>query len=363
MKLALQALPKTLEASYGRMVDRIDPVDQAYARRIFLWLTYSMYPLDLASVAETAIFEPGITSIDEESRLSDPKDVLDICGMFVYQNNISDEVRLSHHTVREYLSTAKESPMYLPEKESHKDMAELCLTYLLMDNFETPFENPDKLVLALHDHPLLAYSARNWTSHVLESGCEEELEPLISRLFVPETTPRFLMWLQVVLWHSTHGFEGPETSTKSHPTPLYYASSYGLYHTVKSLISRGADLNIKAGRFGGTAYHAACWRQHPDIVRLLLDAGIDTGIRDTNNMTAFDLIEYNGFEDVAEVMREYNVGVTQNHVVDSLLKAMYRQEADGKTRAAHEVAVSDFKGRKPPEEYREVAGGSTFEME
>ena len=345
------------------MIERIDPADEDYAGRIFLWLTYSMYPLHLASVAEAAVLEPGVSSIDNESRLSDPKDVLDICGMFLSHNNISDEVRLSHHTVREYLSTAKGSTMYLPEKESHKKMAELCLTYLLMDNFEAPFESPNQLLLALHDYPLLAYSARYWTSHVLESGCEQELEPLISRLFVPETTPRFLMWLQVVLWHSTHGFEGPENSTKSQPTPLYYASSYGLYHTAQSLISRGADLNVRAGRFRGTAYHAACWRQHPEIVRLLLDAGIDTGIRDANGMTAFDLIEYNGFEDVAEVMREYNVGVTQNHVVDSLLKAMYRQEAELNTRAAQKWMVSHFKNRKPPDKYREVAEGSTFEME
>ena len=355
-------LPKTLEDSYSRMVDRIDPADQVYARRIFLWLTSSLYPLDLASVAETAIFEAGSTCIDNESRLSDPKDVLNICGMFVYHNNISDEVRLSHHTVREYLSMAKDSPMYLPEKAAHRDMAELCLTYLLMDEFEAPFESPNKLLLALHDYPLLAYSARSWVFHVLASGCEQELGPLISRLFVPETTSRFLMWLQVVLWHSTHGFEGPETGTKSQPTSLYYAASYGLYHTVQSLISCGVDLNVRAGRFGGTAYHAACWRQHPEIVRLLLDAGIDTEIRDANGMTAFDLIEYNGFEDVAEVMREYNVGVTQNHGVDNLLKAMYRQQALLSSLLPDDV-FSNFKDKKPPEEYREVAGGSTFEME
>ena len=75
------------------------------------------------------------------------------------------------------------------------------------------------------------------------------------------------------------------------PTPLYYAASYGLYHTAKSLITSGVDLNVRAGRYGVTDFHAY-WRQRTQIRRLLVEAGADTTIRDYNGRTGSQLVQY-----------------------------------------------------------------------
>lgn len=278
-----------------------------FAYRALLWLTYALYPLKLTALAEAAVLEPNITVIDDESRLSDPNDIVDICGMLVSYNDLSDEVQLSHHSVREFLSISCKTPFFFPEKQSHRTIAECCISYLLNYDCQTgPLGSPQLLKHALTKYPLLTYAARTWPTHVLRSDAEEALQPLILKLLSPEATPHFYLWLQIILYHSPHGFQIPEAHPSHNPTPLYYASSYGLYHTVKSLIASGADLNVRAGQFGGTAFHATCWRQRPDIGRLLLEAGVDTTIQDDDGMTAFDLIKYWRLEDVAKVAMEHD---------------------------------------------------------
>jgi hypothetical protein len=343
-----------------------------FAYRALLWLTYALYPLKLNALAEAAILEPNTTGIDDESRLSDPTDILDICGMLAFYNDISDEVQLSHHSVREFLSLSCKTPFSFPDKQSNRTLAECCISYLLNDDFKSgPRASPHMIKLALTKYPLLAYAARTWPTHVLRSDAEDALQPLILKLLTAKPTPHFYFWLQITLYHSVHGFDIPGANPSHNPTPLYYASSYGLYHTVKSLIALGADLNVRSGQFGGTAYHAACWRQHPNIVRLLLEAGVDTTIRDNNGMTAFDLMEYAGFEDIAEIAMEYNKEVTLNHIVDNALKAMYLQK-QGK-RSGEDDALTTSTGlraqqwqsrnRQPPTNFRELSEGKTFELE
>lgn len=288
---------------------RINESDVPFAYRALLWLTYALYPLRLNALAEAAILEPTTTTIDEDSRLSDPTEILDICGMLVFYNDLSDEVQLSHHSVREFLSISCKMPFSFPEKQSHRTIAECCILYLLNDDFRNgAIASPHLIELALTQFPLLAYAALTWPTHVLRSDAEEALQPLILKLLTPKPTPHFYLWIQIILYHSVHGFEIPGAQPSHTPTPVYYASSYGLYHTVKSLIALGADLNIRAGQFGGTALHAACWRQYPHIVRLLLEAGVDATIQDSNGTTAFDLIRNSRFKDMAKVVIEYDRG-------------------------------------------------------
>jgi hypothetical protein len=72
--------------------------------------------------------------------------------------------------------------------------------------------------------------------------------------------------------------------------PLYYASSYGLYQVVEWLINQGVDLNGHGGRYGGTALHAAVFRNHVDVVKLLIESGADPEEGDDNRMTAIQLM-------------------------------------------------------------------------
>lgn len=100
--------------------------------------------------------------------------------------------------------------------------------------------------------------------HILQAGAEIELLPLINRLMGSVANASFLFWIKLII-HCFLGNSYPKHTLQ----PLYYAASYGLKETVKLLISQGADLNARGGGFGSTPLHAACFRRHPEIVRIL----------------------------------------------------------------------------------------------
>ena len=66
-------------------------------------------------------------------------------------------------------------------------------------------------------------------------------------------------------------------------TPLHKAAYYsGAPEVISSLISRGADVNaVDKGNW--TALHLAARNGHVEAMRLLLDAGTRTDVRDTKH--------------------------------------------------------------------------------
>jgi hypothetical protein len=61
-------------------------------------------------VVDAITLEPAMTTFDSASRLNDPRDLLEICGIFaVYResfrhNHDAHQVRLAHHSVRDFSS-------------------------------------------------------------------------------------------------------------------------------------------------------------------------------------------------------------------------------------------------------------------
>lgn len=61
--------------------------------------------------------------------------------------------------------------------------------------------------------------------------------------------------------------------------PLYYAASFGLTEVVKILLDTPAfDINALGGRANATALHVAVYRDHIDVVKLLLERNADPNI-------------------------------------------------------------------------------------
>lgn len=109
----------------------------------------------------------------------------------------------------------------------------------------------------------------------------------------------FLFWMQIIVNCSSRKFH-----SNHRPQPLYYAASYGLKETVKFLISQWADVNARAGGFGSTPLHAACYRRHPEILRILLDAGCNPRILDNHRQSAIELAVWGQDPGVARVFLE-----------------------------------------------------------
>lgn len=303
MKRALNSLPSSLEGSYTRILETIDTADVEFARRTLLWLAYAVNPLNLPELSQAVVLDSNFDWLDPDSMLNDPKDVLEICGGLVSYNPISRTARIAHHSVREFL-TGRLSPssnFSIPAATSHRYIAEVCISYLLLEDFDAGPLILGELQWTLENYPLLRYAAQNWPFHVQMSGAEKELQPLILRLMTPKPNENFLFWLQVVLVDSKHGYIPPK-SELTRARALYYATSYGLIETVRSLIATGVDLDERAGRFGGTALHAAVYRKRPEILRMLLDAGANARLQDHIGATAPDMALWAGNKDLFDII-------------------------------------------------------------
>ena len=330
VRQALNALPQNLEDAYTLTLSRIDRCDIDMARRTLMWLTYSPSLLKLNEVAEAATYETGGRSIDMDDRLADPEDIVEICGSLIAFDVQTKELRLAHQSVRECLEKLEPGKTIyaMPSKAAHREMAELCLSYLLMDDFADGMAlTPKALRTKVKSFPLLKYAVDNWIYHIQKADAEADLQEDILRLLTPNPTPRFELWLQVVYYSSGGIFQLPGSDNRhvSQPHPLYYAASYGLSRTVQRLVEAGADLNVRAGRFGGTALHAACWRNHPDIARYLLEQGADPKVRDLNGSRPGNLANMTMAHSLVELMFEHSKEDTIPQSLAKAVSAVYDQ--------------------------------------
>ena len=78
--------------------------------------------------------------------------------------------------------------------------------------------------------------------------------------------------------------------------PLIIASGRGYDEIVKTLLKKGADVDIK-GDVGYTALYAASRQGHTATVELLLKAGASTALDDINGMTQLHLFCVRGMQD------------------------------------------------------------------
>jgi ankyrin repeat domain-containing protein 50 len=295
VRQALKQLPTSLEDSYGRILQTIAPSDEAFATRALLWLSHATRLLSLTELAAATVLSDNFTSLEPGAQFHDPTDILEICRSLVAYDDQSQVVRIAHHSVREFLVNRINplSLFYMPAPTSHASMARTCFSYMLLPEFAAGPRFKTDFVQILEKYPLLRYAARKWPLHVKMSGSEKELLPEIRRLMTPHSNPHFLFWLQILLSDSFHGYVLPGKKLEN-ARPLYYAASYGLTETVRSLVADGASLNDRAGMYGGTALHAAVWRKHPETLEVLLELGADPTIKDGNGASPAQLSLWNG---------------------------------------------------------------------
>lgn len=86
-------------------------------------------------------------------------------------------------------------------------------------------------------------------------------------------------------------------------TPLYFAASEGSLDVARWLIDRGADVQVRGH---GTPLVSAVNGDHPEMVRLLVDAGAELNkcVGDDEPRSPLAWAEFYGHDDIAEFLRE-----------------------------------------------------------
>jgi ankyrin repeat protein len=83
----------------------------------------------------------------------------------------------------------------------------------------------------------------------------------------------------------------PSLARSDGATPLRQAAGLGHVDVVRLLLARGAAVDAVKPGTGCTAFHAACYNNHPECAEAMARAGCDVGIKDQAGKTGWDMAE------------------------------------------------------------------------
>ena len=289
LRKALASLPKSLDDTYARILSNIEEDYTEYVLKILHWLTFSTRLLQVKELAEVlAVDVEADPQFDPDRRLTEPKDILDICSSLVSietQTVVEDVgmtiriiqgevVRLAHFSVQEYLISEriKTGPVfrYAIDKESaNMAIAETCLAYILH------LRNPPSLIpQTVEEYPLARYAAESWSQHADLAGSRSAImNALIRELFTPDSNP-YMNW--TILYDHNSG-NTSDYQASSVP-PLYYAAETGCVDVVQEMLNGDIDVNSKGG-FYSDALHLAISRRDKKLIETLISHGADINAR------------------------------------------------------------------------------------
>ena len=253
---------------------------------------------------------------DRDSRLGDPHDILTICSSLIAVRTVTvhngstieerEELQLAHYSVKEYLMSnrIKNSPVAdytILWEQSHKAIAEVCLTYLLQ--FDTWNTIDGETLL---ESPLARYAAQYWPEHTKLSGniSVDSLGDRQALNLLSSSKQGFKNWIR--LFDEDHKYDNSpdiKRHLKEIGSPVYYASLLGLTRTVQTLITKGADVNERGGVCGNPLQAAAC-RGESNVVEILLANGAALEFDNGYYGSALEAAAAEGHESVVRLLLE-----------------------------------------------------------
>ncbi|EKD13362.1 uncharacterized protein L3040_002778 [Drepanopeziza brunnea f. sp. 'multigermtubi'] len=370
-KALTAGLPKNLDQTYDQILSSIDEEHLGEVMKILMALTVTKEPLTLDDIVEILAVDLECTPphFDVDSRLLEPRNILAICSSLVTISAPSEWsldsrtnplplgktakskeptpiLRLAHASVADYLTQSPPPPTSPPTfhfspTTARQFLAQTCLGYLMNPLFATGF-NHKSYPSHLETHPFLDHASSRWPEYLQrEPGvppfssssssppsssssppASPDLSPrtreTVQAFFATRALPNggnFAFWVGCLI---------PDTPLDYilRTRPLYYAASFGLGDLVRDILETEEDEHVDAlgGRAQSSALHVAVYRNHPDVVRMLLERGADPNLPNVRDESPMQWARKNG--EVRELLLEF--GARQR---DAGLREQTPQEA------------------------------------
>ena len=289
----LNEFPETLDGTYERyerILEEINNTKKKYAYGLLRCLTVAIRPLRVKELAEILAtdFDDGeaLPEIKIDWRQEDPEQaVLSVCPGLVEVVNLDGAkvVQFCHPSVKEYLtsdrlaaSSGRLSSYRVNLELAHTNLVKACLSVLLQVDAQLDSGNPKP-------SPLVEYAARYWVNHARFENVASHVQAETEKLFDPKK-PYFANWVKI---YDMDKPTGSLTSrrTQPNPSPLYYAVLCDFPDLASHLIDAyPKDVDIRGGQYT-TAIHAALYRGHLSIARLLIPRSANLNSQNDHNMT------------------------------------------------------------------------------
>ncbi|KAJ5626764.1 hypothetical protein N7528_004191 [Penicillium herquei] len=299
IKKALDTIPRTLEETYMRILNEIEPVNVPLARKILMAICTSHMGLSLDMVADIV----GVKS---------PDSVIEICTTGLI-SSFDEIVRVAHFSVQEFL-VIPEGHSVLPHLEcqfSAMDGSRFLATSMVDCLLKQTTVLTPKEAL---ENPFFVHAARYWNIYVAALRDSDplwcDLQPKVNRLFTePEL---YLNWTYVLDFYSQNlpfeyaniHFGNPENQ------PIQVASRMGFAQTVEELLDRGADTEA----IGGASYspYALCVASgegHEAVVRILLNRGANVNTGEEQQSTALIAASRGGHKRIVQILLDHGADI------------------------------------------------------
>ena len=274
MRDALRRLPADLHDTFEITLQRIRTLPRG-KRRIgmstLLWVTQAQRPLRMSELRE-ALAVRAQSSMLEESYSPTEQTIVEACMGLIILEQATSEVHFIHQTVREHVREKQFDSL----REATCDLEHLCLTYLLLRDFESGpcsggADKDSALLIRLAQHPFFNYASVHWSKN-LDGGDEvggNRLERILS------SPPNLQAALQGSIFLQGYREEYWCAEEALSTTPLHVACRLGCVDMVKKLLQQGANINAITKVCKHTPVHHAVAKPNIEILKLILDHGPD----------------------------------------------------------------------------------------
>ncbi|KAI8725461.1 hypothetical protein NCS52_00117200 [Fusarium sp. LHS14.1] len=231
--------------------------------------------------------EPGDEDLDPTA-LTEKHILLSVTAGLLRVDQQTDEARLVHLTLHEYL--AKKSSNHFLEPEA--SFALVCLTYLCFGPFRTgPCETEEDLDRRMRQYGLLSYASCHWGDHFVRCQKQGNVGEILHFLENQGTLASSIQALYTpqrrrIGWHE----EFPGSFS-----PLHAAAYWGLGDVLVAICQKDIEINNPDSRASGAdctveddegwiALHWAVINRYDELVKLLLEShsGLSPDATQTN---------------------------------------------------------------------------------
>ena len=320
----LEELPESLDETYERVLREIKKPNRDHARRLLQCLVVAIRPLRVEELAEVLVIDfndgEGIPKLNASWRWEDQeRALLTSCSSLIaiVDTGHSRVVQFSHFSVKEYLiserlttSSPDVSRYHITSTTAHTILAQACMSVLLQLDDHDGRDDVEKKA------PLAIYAAEYWVRHA-------QFEDVASRIKGMEdlfdlNKPYFEAWrrlheIDIRPHHKSVFFQflpnwGRDWDLESSArTPLYYAALCGFADLVELLMAKYPQhVNAISGYYRTPAVAALAGR-HFELTQVLHRNNSSLEPRGRSQFTPLHSAIYYGDVEMVRVLLEYGV--------------------------------------------------------
>lgn len=286
---------------------RNEPPDKSrLALRALSWIAYAERPLKTVELQHALGVELDESSFDKDN-VPDVQHVVSCCGGLLIIDKATCIVRPAHYKIHQCL---REQSTWFETGQT--DMANICITYLSLDIFESGRCTSDSdFEDRLSSYPFYDYASHYWGRHVslatsykysatfLETQCKVDasVQCLLARKEPGKEsgysmkTPTLLTGLHLAAFFGLdrvtapffqmYDYNGKDSDSR---TPISYAAENGHENVVQLFIKEKAEIDSE-DQHGRTPLSYAAGSGQDAVMLLLLQNGAEADSKDRNDRT------------------------------------------------------------------------------